>query len=87
MSEASVRGLSLSPLHGWNSARFFSSLQQRRMFLDKGASIYDVRSGRGSPKSRRKEQNQLISVCDKGGRGKKNAKSWRVSYMWKPPNV
>ena len=40
----------------------------------KGASIYDVRSGwgRGSPKSRRKEQNQLI--CDSGrGEGVKKS--------------
>ena len=27
-----------------------------------------VGGGRGSPKSRQKEQNQLISVCDKGRR-------------------
>ena len=36
----------------------------------KGPYLYDVRSGwgggGGSPKSRQKEQNQLISVCDKG---------------------
>ena len=37
----------------------------------KGASIYDVHTGRGRgcPKSRQKEQNQLIYVCDKGGGG------------------
>ena len=27
--------------------------------------------GRGPPKSRQKDQDQLISVCDKGGRGQK----------------
>ena len=40
------------------------------------ASIYDVRSGvggRGSPKSRQKEQNQLISVCKMGREGVKKS--------------
>ena len=38
--------------------------------MRKGPYSYDVRTGWGewgSPKSRQKEQNQLISVCDKGG--------------------
>ena len=42
---------------------------------EKGASIYDVWSGwggRGSPKSRQKEQNLLICDSDKGGGGKQN---------------
>ena len=51
----------------------------------KGASIYDVRSGRGSPKSRQKEQNQLISVCYKGERWSKNPKILRTS-IWETPN-
>ena len=48
----------------------------------KGASIYDVRNGRGrgSPKSRQKEQNQLISVCFKGGGVKKSPKIADVIY-------
>ena len=50
-----------------------------------GASIYDVCSGwrEGVPKSRRKEQNHLISVCDKGGRGKKIRK-FCERHIWKP---
>ena len=35
----------------------------------------------GSPKSRRREQNQLISVRDKGGEGVKNPKILRTSYL------
>ena len=35
----------------------------------------------GSPKSRRKEQNQLICDSDKGGRGSKILRS----HIWKPP--
>ena len=31
----------------------------------------ELEGGMGFPKSRQKEQNQLISVCDKGGGGKK----------------
>ena len=38
---------------------------------------------RGSPKSRRKEQNQLISVCDKGGRGSKIPIILRTSYKYR----
>ena len=43
----------------------------------KGASIYDVRSGWGSgaPKSRQKEQIQLICDYDKGGGGQKIKKN------------
>ena len=37
------------------------------LFLPLGASIYDVRTRGGSPKSRQKEQNQLTYVRDKGG--------------------
>ena len=41
----------------------------------KGAAIYDVRvltrGGRGYPKSGQMEQNQLISVHVKGGKGEK----------------
>ena len=40
-----------------------------------------VGGGGGSPKSRRKEQNQLICDSDKGGRGSKNPKMLRTSYM------
>ena len=39
-----------------------------------------VGGGRGSPKSRPKEQNHLISVCDKGGRGKKSENFANVIY-------
>ena len=40
--------------------------------LHKGASIYDVCTGGGSPKNRQKEQNQVISVRDKGEGVKKS---------------
>ena len=42
--------------------------EEEEKAISKGASIYDVHSGwgRGSPKSRHKEQNQLICVRDKG---------------------
>ena len=40
-----------------------------------------VGGGRGSPKSRRKEQNQLICDSDKGGEGPKNPKILRTLYM------
>ena len=46
-----------------------------------------LRGGRGSPKSKRKEQNQLIyvGVHDKGGgRGSKNPKISRTSYLEAP---
>ena len=43
-----------------------------------------VGGGGESQKSRQKEQNQLISVCDKGGRVSKNP-ILRTS-KWKPPN-
>ena len=53
-----------------------------------GASIYDVCSGWGrggeSPKSRQKEQNQLISLCYNGERGQKIPK-FCVRHIWKPP--
>ena len=51
----------------------------------RGTSIYDVRSGlgRGSPKNRQKEQNQLISDSDKGGGGQKIRKICG-RHMWKP---
>ena len=51
-----------------------------------GASIYNVRSRwgeGGSQKSRRKEPNQLICDSDKG-RGSKNPKILRTSYMEAP---
>ena len=48
----------------------------------KWASIYDVRSG-GSPKSRQKEQIQLIYDSDKG-EGVKNQKILWTSYMEAP---
>ena len=50
-----------------------------------GASIYDVRSGwgKGPPKIRWKEQNQLIFDSDKG-EGVKNPKILRTSYMEAP---
>ena len=49
-----------------------------------GASIYDVRSrwGEGVPKSRRKEQNQLICDSDKG-EGENPEMLW-TSYMEAP---
>ena len=37
-----------------------------------------------SPKSRHKEKNQLICDSDKGGRGSKNPKILRTSYMEAP---
>ena len=40
--------------------------------------------GGGSPKSRQKEQNQLIYVRDKGGGGKKIRHFCR-RHIWKPP--
>ena len=40
-----------------------------------------VGGGRGSPKSRQKEQNQLTSVCDKGGGGGQKIRR----HIWKPP--
>ena len=46
------------------------SCHRSPLSLSFGASIYDVRSGwgiGGSPKSRRKEQNQLICDSDEGG--------------------
>ena len=43
-----------------------------------------LEGGRGSPKSRGKEQNQLISVNDKGERGSKKPKNLRTSYMEAP---
>ena len=53
----------------------------------KWASIYDVRSG-GSPKSRQKEQNQLISMCDWGGEGIKKSENFAdVIYGRKPPKA
>ena len=39
-----------------------------------------VGGGMGSPKSRRKEQNQLISVHDKGGEGQKIRKFGYIIY-------
>ena len=54
-----------------------------------GASIYDVHSRWGggvSPKSRRKEQHQLICDGDKDGRGKKIRNLCRC-HIWKPPNL
>ena len=54
--------------------------------LQKGASIYDVRSGwgRGSPKSRRREQNQLFFYSDKGGGGQ-TIQIFCGRHIWKPP--
>ena len=59
-----------------------SKYQRNALHLHKGASIYNVRSGRGrgSPKSRQREQNQLI--CD-SDRGVKNSKFYR-RHVWKP---
>ena len=37
-----------------------------------------------SPKSRQKEENQLICDSDKGGGGQKNPKILRTSYMEAP---
>ena len=42
--------------------------------------------GGGSPKSRQKEEKQLISVCDKEGRGGKIQK-FCGRHIWKPPNT
>ena len=53
----------------------------------KGASIYDVRTrgGRGSPKSRKKEQHQLICDSDKEpGEGVQKSEIFRTSYMEAP---
>ena len=44
-----------------------------------------VGGGRGSPKSRRKEQNQLICDSDKGG--STNPKILRTAYIEAPDDV
>ena len=48
-----------------------------------GFHIWCPKWGRGAPKSRQKEQNQLISVCDRG-RGSKKPYILRTSYMEDP---
>ena len=53
--------------------------------LHKGASIYDVCTGGGSPKNRQKEQKQLISYSDRGEGGQKILK-FCGRHIWKPPN-
>ena len=45
---------------------------------------YALGGGRGSPKSRQKEQKQLICDSDKGERGSKNPKILWTSYMEAP---
>ena len=61
-------------------------VKPRRIANVLGASIFDVRigGGRGSPKSRRNEQDQLFSVNDRRGRGSKIPKFLRTSYMEVP---
>ena len=69
-------------------AQFPVKLMGSHVVLDHlGPYLYEVHSGwGGSPKSRQKEQNQLIStfVRDKDGGGQKNPKNLRTSYVHAP---
>ena len=58
---------SLDPSGAFN-ALLDSEFYLLSTYVPNADSIYDVRTrgGRGSPKSRQKEQNLLISVCDPG---------------------
>ena len=57
-------------------------MEEERQRRGNGGFIYDVRTrgGRGSPESRQKEQNQLISVRDKEGKGQKSQNFADVIY-------
>ena len=61
---------SLDPSGAFN-ALLDSEFYLLSTYVPNADSIYDVRTrgGRGSPKSRQKEQNLLISVCDPGWKG------------------
>ena len=61
-----------------------AAVEDRQVRLGAEGGQAHMTSALGSPKSRRKEQNQLISVRDQGGEGVKNQTSSRTSYVYAP---